>query len=57
MNKVYKEDFGFFQPEETKINYIRFNLNALNSHQIQNLTYQSIGFNSCLKERDENRVQ
>lgn len=51
MNKIYPEDFGFFQFEALKVDYLRFNFNYLKSNQMLKLVayFQILGFNSYLK--------
>ena len=54
MNKIYPEDFGFFQSESLKIDYFRFNLDYLESNQMLKLAsyFQTLGFNSYQVDRD-----
>ena len=57
MNKITSEDFGFFQSESLKVDYIRFNLNYLESNQMLKLAsyFRTLGFNSYQKDRDESK--
>jgi hypothetical protein len=57
MNKITPEDFGFFQSESLNIDSIGFNLTNLDSNQILKLAsyFQTLGFNSYQKNREENK--
>jgi hypothetical protein len=57
MNKIYQEDFGGFQSESLKVDYIRFNLNYLESNEMLKLAsyFGTLGFNSYQKDRDESK--
>lgn len=57
MSKITSEDFGFFQSESLNVDFIGFNLTNLDSNQILKLAsyFQTLGFNSYQKNREENK--
>ena len=57
MNKITPEDFGLFQSESLNVDFIGFNLINLDSNQILKLAsyFQTLGFNSYQKNREENK--
>lgn len=57
MNKITSEDFGFFQHDSLNVDFIVFNIVNLDSNQILKLTsyFQTLGFNSYQKNREENK--
>jgi len=57
MNKITPENFGFFQSESLNVDSIGFNLTNLDSNQILKLAsyFQTLGFNSYQKNREENK--
>ena len=59
MNKITPEDFGLFQSEALNVDFIGFNLTNLDSNQILKLAsyFQTLGFNSYQKNREENKYR
>jgi len=57
MSKITSEDFGFFQSESLNVDFIGLNLTNLDSNQILKLAsyFQTLGFNSYQKDREENK--
>ena len=57
MNKITPEYFGFFHSESRNVDFIGFNLTNLDSNQILKLAsyFQTLGFNSYQKNREENK--
>lgn len=57
MNKITSEDFGVFQTESLNVDFIGVNLTNLDRNQILKLAsyFQTLGFNSYQKNREENK--
>jgi len=57
MNKIYEDDFKFFELESLNVDYIRFNLIYLDRIKMLELAsyFQTLQFNSYQKDRDESK--
>jgi len=57
MNKIYEDDFRFFELDSLNVDYIRFNLTYLDRIKMLELAsyFETLGFNSYQKDRDESK--